>query len=235
MDADALRATLEELPTPALRKSLAEDVLDRLREAIVRGHFEPGQRLSEPMLAEAFDVSRGPVHDALARLEQEGLIVIQKRKGATVAKLSLHDVEEIYGLRVALERLAVERVTRLANEEDFVAMDSVVDALEGAAQDGEARRAVDLDLRFHDLIYRAAHHSRLYLFWTQLRPQMYAFLLSRSTGGPDDLTTDDLRIFAEEHAEIRDVLRSGDGERAVTLIEDHLKGAYERLLNEPFE
>lgn len=229
MDADSLRAVLEKL-APASRKSLAQDVLDRLREAIVRGYFKPGQRLSEPMLAEAFDVSRGPVHDALIRLEQEGLVSLERRKGATVARLSRQDVEEIYALRVALERLAVERAIRSANEEDFVAMDWVVDALEGAAQDGEAPRAVDLDVRFHDLIHRAARHSRLYVFWSNLRPQIHAFLLSRSAAN-----TDYLDLVVPEHAALRDVLRARDEDRAVEMMEEHLRVAYERLTDTPFE
>lgn len=63
------------LAGPASRRSLSDDVVDRLRTGIVRGNFEPGQHLTEAMLAEAFGVSRGPVREALAQLAREGLVV----------------------------------------------------------------------------------------------------------------------------------------------------------------
>ena len=77
------------LAGPASRRSLSDDVVDRLRKGIVSGNFEPGQH----MLAEAFGVSRGPVREALAQLAREGSVVFHRHKGATIARLSRDERE----------------------------------------------------------------------------------------------------------------------------------------------
>ena len=111
---ESLRTSLQELADPVPRKSLSDEVLDRLRVAIIRGQLKPGQRLNETMLATTLDVSRGPVREALTQLAREGLVVLQRYKGATVARLSQEEIEEIYELRVALERLAMSKGMRHA-------------------------------------------------------------------------------------------------------------------------
>jgi DNA-binding GntR family transcriptional regulator len=171
-------------------------VVDRLRTGIVRGNFEPGQHLTEAMLAEAFGVSRGPVREALARLAREGLVVFHRHKGATIARLSREELEQIYELRLALERLAMERAVRLATDEDLAAMDLVVSSLERSGRD-RIDEVLELDLRFHDLIYRAARHPRLYDSWSNIRSQVHAFLFSRTSAA----NVNYLDLVAAEHAE----------------------------------
>lgn len=220
-------AVVRRFAGPAPRRSLSDDVVDRLRAGIVRGSFEPGQRLTEAMLADAFDVSRGPVREALAQLAREGLVVFQRHKGATIARLSEEEIEQIYELRLALERLAMERAVRLATDEDLAAMDLVISSLEGSVRD-RIDEVLDLDLRFHDLIYRAARHPRLYASWSNMRSQVHAFLFSRTTAA----NVDYLGLVAAEHAALLDAIRSRDKARALSLIEAHLREAYERMTRE---
>jgi DNA-binding GntR family transcriptional regulator len=227
--AESLRELMNEI-APVARRGLADEVLDCLREALVRGYFNPGQHLSEPALAKEFDVSRGPVREALVELDREGLVQIQRHKGATVTRLSRKDIEEIYGLRVALERLAMQRAVKAGTAEDFIALDSIVVKLEEAVQSNATWQAVDLDVAFHDLIYQAARHSRLYTCWSNLRSQMRAFLLSRI-----EVNNDYLDLVITEHSALRDVLKARDENRAVELMEEHLRGAYERLVRRSTE
>src|ERR1700682_5240471 len=97
---------------PPSKHTLAEDIVDRLREAIYSGQLPPNKRLREEVLASFLGLSRGPVREALAQLEREGLVIRQPNRGATVARLSLEDLEEVYSLRLALEQLAVREVIR---------------------------------------------------------------------------------------------------------------------------
>jgi DNA-binding GntR family transcriptional regulator len=206
------------------RRSLSDDVLDRLRAAIVRGTFGPGQHLSEVALAGTFGVSRGPIREAFAELEREGLLTIERHRGARVTRLSREDIEEIYQLRRALERLAVERATTLWERDDLRDIDVVLVDLRRAVKEKDVHRVVDLDVAFHDLIYRAARHARLYLAWMTLRPQIATFLHSRA------LDSDDyLKKSVAEHTALRDVIRAKDVPRSTELIDDHLRTAYERL------
>src|ERR1700722_17271043 len=73
---------------PALAMLLSDEVVDRLRDSILRGHFAPGDRLREEQLADALGVSRGPIRNALVQLEREGLVQRRRNRGAIVARLS---------------------------------------------------------------------------------------------------------------------------------------------------
>jgi DNA-binding GntR family transcriptional regulator len=211
---------------PTVKRSLADDVVDRLRDAIFHGSFKPGEPLREEQLAAMLDVSRGPVREALVQLEREGLVIVRRHRGATVARLSRGDLEEVYSLRFALERLAVQRAALYATETDFAAMQAVLAAFDVALSSGPSEKEVaELDVRFHDLIYRAARHQRLYDCWSTLRSQIYIFLLSRNVANPDFR-----EVTVKAHADLLEALRARDEARVTTAIEEHLRGAYERVV-----
>ena len=212
--------------TALSKRTLAEDVTDRLRDAIFRGQFVPGQRLSEAQLAQALGVSRGPIREAFDRLEREGLIASQANGRSLVAQLSRRDLEEVYTLRVALERLAVEQAARAATEADFAALEANTAALEAAVARGVSEQeAAALDIEFHDLLYRAAHHGHLWEAWANIRSQVYLFLLSRNRASPDYRG----RSIAEAHAGLVRALRAGEAAQAGAAIETHLRGAYDYI------
>jgi DNA-binding GntR family transcriptional regulator len=212
--------------TPTIKRSLADDVVDRLRDAIFHGSFKPGEALREEQLAAMLDVSRGPVREALVQLEREGLVLVRRHRGATVARLSRGDLEEVYSLRLALERLAIQRAARLATDQDFTAMEAVLQAFDVALSHGPSEKDVaELDVRFHDLIYQAARHQRLYDCWANLKSQIYIFLLSRNVVDPDFRA-----VTVKSHAALLDAIRARDEARATTEIEDHLRGAYDRVV-----
>ncbi len=96
-------ATLAD-PAP-LTLSLAEQIATRLSERIVTGLYAPGQRIMEQALADEFQVSRGPVREALRLLEKDGLVTILARRGALVTKLSIDEVREIFDIRAMLNGL----------------------------------------------------------------------------------------------------------------------------------
>lgn len=126
--------------------SLAEQIADRIAGAIVHGDYAPGQRLQEQSIAVAFQVSRGPVRDALRILEREGLVVIQARRGASVQQLSLKDVKEIFEVRAGLYGLAAEAISVRGDVATVAALKKSVNELRAAL-------ALDDPLRFLDAIY----------------------------------------------------------------------------------
>ncbi|MBA3413878.1 MAG: GntR family transcriptional regulator [Chloroflexia bacterium] len=215
-------AAVLSLPPP---RSLADDVADRLREAIVSGHFGPGERLREETLAKTIGVSRGPVREAFARLQREGLIVIRRNRGAIVARLAEEDLEEVYSLRVAIEVLAVLRAAERADGNGHARLQAIVDRIAVAVARGvEAWEAAELDMAFHDELYELADHRRLRDMWLSLRPQIFILLLDRN------VAVDDFRDYVvSSHQDILDALRERDAARAVALLEDHLRGSYERV------
>jgi DNA-binding transcriptional regulator YhcF (GntR family) len=96
-------------------RTLWEQVRDRLREDVLSGELPPGTVLSESSLARSFGVSRGPIREALGRLERDGLVTITPRRGAIVTELSREEFVDAYQVREALETLAIQHaVSRLS-------------------------------------------------------------------------------------------------------------------------
>jgi DNA-binding GntR family transcriptional regulator len=160
------------------------------------------------------------------RPRREGLVVIRRNRGAFVAQLAREDLEEVYTLRLIIERYAVERTANLASGEAFAEMQAVVDAM--AASDPSevsVQTATELDLRLHDLFYREARHRRLNETWTNLRPQIYIMLLNRNVAHGDFRPR-----LVKDHQEIVDAIRDRDVPRAISLLEVHLRLAYDRVL-----
>ena len=218
-------STFQELKNGDTR--LADSIHGQLRESILSGVVAPGEHLREVELAARYDVSRGPVREALLQLEREGLVLLRRNRGAVVARLSRSDLDEVYSLRLALERLAVVQAVRNGTEADFAVLDDVLHEFRGtdSSQPLTEQEAADQDVRFHDAIYRAAHHERLYVAWRSIRSQVYVLLLARNVAGPD---------FREDtyfgHLELAYLIRARNEERVVKAIENHVAASYARVL-----
>jgi DNA-binding GntR family transcriptional regulator len=217
--------------TPASRKSLGEDVADRLREAILHGELSPGQRLREEELSVRLQVSRGPVRDAFILLDREGLVRSTRNRGVSVVELTRNDLQEIFTLRSALEPLAICLAIQRGDANDLAGMDaSLAEMASAFSRRITERDAARLDVQFHDTIYQAAHHQRLSSAWAQIRLPTYWFMLSRNVASPDwrDGTV-------KGHADIVRIIRTGDENAAAEVIREHISFAYERILQSYLE
>ena len=96
---------------------LRDVVFNTLRQAILKGELEPGERLMEIQLAERLGVSRTPIREAIRKLELEGLVLMIPRKGAEVAKISARSLRDVLEVRRALEELAIELACQRMSEE----------------------------------------------------------------------------------------------------------------------
>ena len=214
---------LSQILTPPTKRTLSDEVILRLRAAIICGKLAPGEPLREAALAQMMGVSRGPIREALGRLEREGLVTTPSNGRTIVARLSQEDLEEVYSLRRALEGLAVEYACMRATRNEIAELQAVVDVLGTSIQQGiSERQAAELDLRFHEIICRASRHQRLLSYWNMLRPQIYVFMLSRNVAGPDFRS-----LVVGGHQELVDAIAAGRKDEATRLIEGHLGFAYQ--------
>jgi len=207
---------------PARRRGLAEEVADRIRDAIFDGVYPPGGQLREVELSAALRVSRGPVREALLRLEREGLVRSEWHRGATVTALSEQDVAELDTLRAALEQLAVRLVIDHAPDSALAAIDDVVQRMDRAADEHEMVRC---DLDFHDAVYAAAGHRRLREAWQAIRSQVHLFLLTRIGLDSEGY----LASVPAEHRQLASALRERDREAALQLFAEHRQQAFDIL------
>ncbi len=161
--------------SPLTRVSLADQVIDRVREAIVCGELAQGAALSEPMLAARYHVSRAPVREALLALERDGLVTIDARGRAHVVSLTPKLFEELVSVRTALEGLAA----RLAAEHGGPGLAAELDALvERMAAAESFRDLTRLDVAFHEAVVRAADCGRLLAAWLTARSLTEFWLVS---------------------------------------------------------
>jgi DNA-binding GntR family transcriptional regulator len=203
---------------------LGERVVAEIRRSILSGRARPGAALLETELAEQLGVSRGPVRDALAVLEREGLVYSPPNKRARVVTLGLRDVEEIYSLRRSLERLASERAATNVTDLDLRAMSTVLVKMDAALDRQDLIELGQLDVGFHDHVYLASRHDRLYRAWADIRSQVTLFLISRNT-----TAVTSREIVVGEHEALLRALTARNADLLVRLTEEHLLGAYERL------
>lgn len=108
-------------PSPAAKTlSLPEQIAERIGNAIIQGSYEPGARIQEQEVADQFQVSRGPVREALRILERDGLVQINARRGAQVTQLNVGEVNDLFEVRISLIGLAA-RIAAERRDPDFIA------------------------------------------------------------------------------------------------------------------
>lgn len=152
MTGDILRLT----ELPPLRR---DQVLERLRNAIIAGHFKPGDRLIERELCERMGVSRTSIREALRHLEAEHLIQVEARRGPVVARMTRKQIAEIYEVRAMLEATLVRRFAEMASDEDIAALKRIYEDLRITRATGEVPRIVVLTKRFIEHMMDVVDHE----------------------------------------------------------------------------
>lgn len=142
---------------PSEPQSLAH----RLRHLILSHQLRPGERLVQSDLAAQFGVSRTPIREALHRLASDGLVTLSPRKGATVAKFLLSDLEEIYSVRIALEGYAAGLAAQHITDGELRKLDQLLGEMEQAFQNGDRGRLLEVNRKFDTSIYAASRQPRL--------------------------------------------------------------------------
>ncbi len=201
------------LKTPAPdSRTLADQVFTRLQDDIVLGVLKPGTKLGEAELAARYGVSRGPLREAIRRLESRKLLERIPHVGTRVASLELADLIEIYRVREALEGMAA----RLAAEQMTAA------EVAGLWELLDFQHAGDLD--FHYRIIQGSHNRTLIdLLIGEIyhRVRMYRYQFSMTANRPRKALT--------EHRRIAEAIEARDGEMAELLMRRHISRAREYL------
>jgi GntR family transcriptional regulator of gluconate operon len=150
------------------RADLWQIVASRLRYAIIGRELRPREHLPELALAQRFGVSRVPVREALIRLEHEGLVRGEPRKGAFVVGMSLADIRELYDVRAVLEVRGARLAAKAAAQDDVAKLQNLIQEFSTVAKRGDSESLAAVDIAFHREVMAAAHHRRLLATWEPL-------------------------------------------------------------------
>lgn len=223
---------------PASAPTMTNSVARLLRQAILEGALPGGTVIRQEEVARKFGVSRVPVREALLKLEGEGLVETQPRRGVVVTVLSTDDFEEILEMRLALESIAIERAARRFTRHDAeVAMAVVEDARRilhsptsaNAAAEFEGRWG-ELNWAFHRRLYEPAARPRLLasienlqqLFARHMRVHLASGDAKTSSDGAAAANTREWATVLDEHEQIALACSRNDAAAAVELLRDHI-------------
>jgi len=203
--------------------SAAATARDALREAIRRGEYLPGERLIEAQLCERLGASRFTVRAALQDLVAEGLVEIQRNKGAQVRKVSLAEAIEITEVRMVVEGLVAARAAERVSDDEASELDEIGLLMRRAVASGEYRRYSDLNQRLHTTVRRIAGHRTADGLIETLGGQLvrHQYMLSLLPGRPE--------LSLKQHERIIAAIRSRDPAKAEAAMRAHIASVIDAL------
>lgn len=193
-------------------QTLREKILETIRDAILMGTMKPGERVSEPDLAERFGISRTPIREAFRQLESEGYLEVIPRKGAVVASLSERDVEEFYAIKIILEGFAAKMAADNLTVKDIERLEAINERLRQIAGEGDVKKFFRLHNEFHDLFIKAAGNEKLSELIHQVVMKFKRLRLA-SLAQPGRM-----EVSVEEHRNMIAAFKNRDGDRADALV-----------------
>jgi DNA-binding GntR family transcriptional regulator len=197
--------------------SRAEQAYSRLRDAIHAGDLKPGDRLIEEKLGRMLGFSRTPVHEALARLESDGLARKDPSRGMVVVEFDASMIAELYAVRETLEGTAAALAARHASEGEIIALKQIADRDRGLSQD--PKRLASNNRIFHDALYRSAHNRYLLKTLKALYESM-ALVRTSLAYNPQRI-----KLTIEQHQRIVAAIERQDSKDAEELARTHVRDA----------
>lgn len=201
------------------KKTVSDEVADHLRSLIQQGTLRPGQRLQQNSFAQEFGVSSTPIREAFTKLQAQGLVRIDRYRGAVVFQPTVPDLVEAHEIREELETMAVRKAVPNLTGDDFEALEELVSRMETA--DAEW---VDINHEFHLRLYQPAHAPRLLGLVESLRATTNTYLHMFKALTPPQHRGDD------EHREILNAARRGDAESAAKWTRTHIRSTVDKLV-----
>ena len=204
----------------------ADEAFDCLQTSIVKGDLTPGEKIGEVELCSRFHLTRGPLREALGRLESRGLLVRRPHAGVKVVSVSADELIELYRIRELMEGLAARQAAERMTNAEIAALRATLDTHETMIEQaqGQAYYQAEGDYDFHHRIATGSRNTKL----TQMllgdlyyMVRMYRYRLSTSAGRP--------HMALGEHRNIVDAIASRDGELAEFLMKRHIHAARKNI------
>lgn len=198
-----------------------------IRRDIAAGRYQPGQRLVETDIAERAGVSRTPVREALRWLEREGVVRIEKRRGATMQQLSAEQIADLYALRARLEAFACQLAASRAEDADRAELVRLAEAFEVATREDDSEDFVAVRAANAALHRRIAETAKNAFLGMALESTIENPLVLRAF---QRFSRDELARSALFHRLIIESICAGDGDRAGRLMAEHVLQAKDALV-----
>jgi DNA-binding GntR family transcriptional regulator len=204
------------------RTVLADQVRDRLLEAILAGEYPPNSRIIETRVARELGTSQAPVREALRGLEALGLVEISPFRGARVRHPSTSELLEAYVVRSELESLGARLAVPQLTDGDLAELMALGEEMQRAARAGDRHAVAIADANFHARLVRASRNATLERVWRALEPFSRTYITLVVPGS-------DVQWTADIHVPILGALRLRDAEMVVRALQQHFADVSARL------
>ena len=200
------------------RRVLREEIRDQLMQDILEGRRAPGDRIVETRVAQEFNVSQGPVREALRDLELFGFVTSSPFRGSVVRETSVEDLVKVYPVRAVVEGLAAKDAAMHISKAGLRRLERLLQTMRRAARRKDQRACVDADLLFHLTIVEASGNWLLKQFWERMR-------LANTTSITVATTKHSLFEIAERHEPILKALKARNAKLAERVMRQHIEEA----------
>jgi DNA-binding GntR family transcriptional regulator len=198
--------------------SLVQLAAEAIRDMILAGEVRPGERLVEERLTQRLGISRPPLREAMRLLQREGLITVVPRRGATVTPLTPEDVWEVWTMRAALDRMAVELGVPIRDPRRLEPVRDAVAAMERAAERDDLAAVVAAGWQFHLAVASLPGHRRLLDSYRSLTMLMRLYMAMNARARQAHETIEE---HVERHRRLLGLLEAGDREAALAELPVH--------------
>ncbi len=204
-------------------KSLTSIIFEKIREDILNGMYNPGEKIVEAKLADELGVSRTPVREALKQLELDGLVENIPNRGVIVKGVTAQDIMDIYTIRETIEAIAAKWSVERMSQEDLDSLKEIYELMEFYTFKKDVDKIFELNTKFHELIYSATN-SR---FLEHVLRDFQLFI--KSTRYESLKTEGRMEHTLNEHKEILDAFIERDQDKAVEKIIEHISHSKENF------
>lgn len=202
------------------KMNLSDQVYSILKEMIANYRFVPGSYLNIERLTRDLGVSRTPVWEAIRRLEQEGFVKIEPKKGVLISELTPETAIELYTVRELLEGLAVRLAVERIDEDTLDKMARCLKEQEKVIEEKDLIGYSRIDFEFHSFIYNSCNNKVLQEMLGNIKNKSRPIAM---------LITPILPRLYHDHVEIFEALKQRDGEKAEKAIRDHCRNMLEKI------
>ncbi len=206
-----------------VRRTLHDELLDRLRQMIIHGDLAPGDKVPERSLCDRFGVSRTPLREALKVLASEGLVTLTPNRGAMISELTLTDLEEAFPVMGALEALSGEMACRHITDAELAEIRSLHLAMVSHYERGELAAYFRLNQQIHECLLAAARNQTLATVYRSLAGRI------RRARYLANMSADRWAQAVTEHEQILEALQSRNGIALARILKRHLANTFETV------
>jgi len=206
------------------KQNMSHDLVEFLKQEILGGRLNPGDRIVETKFARELGISQTPVREAVRHLSGEGIVTIVPNRGPVVNELSARDIFEIYSLRASIEGLAIRLATQIATDEEVGALERFYEEMKSKANAEDVVSLLADSLYIHQSIITLSEHTRLIRAYESISFQIA--LVNRILGNE---STKEKEV--EQHAELIEALKARDPDKAELTMRKHIYRSYRECLD----